>query len=300
MLWHPGASKMNSAVSKLSAFSAAFRRNLSREIEANRILRPRIEYAGNIVSSVLRRADSLRSHIPKPLSFIGNFYQPARTGTSEVLIHSANNGKDGLCTRTQRNQSILDTVMEKTFGIPQYYGGIRDAHILHRDRDGGKPTQVERLSRVLWLPKMIWKRLEGLFSRSRLYHDFAVLYKVENDLIPSILHELFRFDLSRGLATPEATESLKKLRRSIVDKARRNGMSSIELTLDDIRMTSTEKVYIKNLKKTIKATAEFVVKISGRRGSEIIRGKEHFGGVFEFIKNENSEWACNSFSFEQL
>lgn len=193
------------------------------------------------------------------------------------------------------NGATVDFIMEKTFDIPQYYGGLRsDPAEIQRPWDRSAVGVLCARARGL-VQGGLGGLASKLFGKSRVLHDYGVLRAVENRIVPRILTDLFDFK-ELGDVSMEALESLRKMRAGLVA----GGLQKVRIGLADLRQTKIEKVHVKNLRKTVKCVFEFTAEIRGRGMQGDVREERHFGGAMEFIRDDGGRLVANSFSYERL
>lgn len=243
---------MKNTLEKASQLTLAFLSNFSSEIEKNPDLKKNL--------SILK--DKLWGNPPTKL-----VYRSLQLADNLII-----NSLKSYCP-APRGSTAIDRFMEKTFYIPQYYGGIREFY-------------GNSFYNKLLLP---FSRLTDLV----VYKNFKVLRKIEDQDIPRIFKRLFNYEELENV-TKETEESLKQLANQIFDNEPE--WKKKEIILDDIRLVETESVKMKNLKKTIKCDFELSTVLTGIQNKKKRHLRRVFGCSFNFI-NEFGEWVASNFSF---
>lgn len=246
---------MGNMLEKAAQISQKFLTNFLSEIEKDPELKRGIERAKQ------RLIDNT------PLSSIYKGLQ-----LSDYLI--SNSLKD-YCS-DPRPGSAVDRFFEKTFDIPQYYGGIRDPNI--------RPL-LDKLSNSFF-------RLTRL-DRLPVFREYKVIKRLEDKAIPEIFKRLFNFKELESV-TKEAEETLKQLKETLIQSE--PGWIDKEITLEDVRMVETESIGVKNLKKTVKCTFEMTAVLSGYENGKKRNVRQSFDCSFDFV-DKGGEWVVSSFSF---
>lgn len=175
--------------------------------------------------------------------------------------------------------SSVDKFLERTFRIPQYYGGIREFT---------GPTLTER----------VVSPIRKLFPFDKIYglRDYKVLTHIEDQVVPEILKRVFSFEEMKD-TTEEADESLKQLRELIF--AAELDWNNKHITMEDLRSIETESVKVMNLKKTIKCNFELTTVLGGEHKGKERHLRQSFDCSIEFT-NEDGKWIASNFSFKRF
>ncbi|KAM0681187.1 hypothetical protein GINT2_000381 [Glugoides intestinalis] len=189
---------------------------------------------------------------------------------SDYLIKSASKDYCSGIRKTNR----LDKFLERSFSVPQYYGGVRD--------------DVSNMKIGVPFEK---------YFRNETVNEYKVLQKIENIQIPAIIKNLFEFKSIDDDVSAEAIESFKRLKTHILNQEAT--WSNRKITLEDLRLVETESISIKNLKKTIKVNFEMSAILSGYSKKQSRNLRQNFSCAIEFVK-ENNKWIASSFSFTAL
>jgi len=237
---------MKNTLEKIANLSRSFLANLYSEIEKDPGLKRSLAEAGKALSNTpvkpiyrsLQFADYLISRSLKD-------YCPA-----------------------PRVPSATDRFFERTFHIPQYYGGLRGRQ--------GTPL-ASRL-----LPQL------------PVVREYRAIEHIEDEVVPGILRGLFGFEELRG-TTKEAEETLRQLSETIF-KAEPE-WSEKEVEVEDVRLVETESVKVANLRKMIKCGFELAVILKGKHKGEVRHLRRVFECSVEFI-SEDGKWVASSFSFK--
>ena len=216
---------------------------------------------------------------------------------------------DGGAARGRRREGALyqatgdaavDQLMDRLFGIPQYYGGVRKSEQAAQAEQSGDVTKIGQTGWLCGLVRRIKQTVTGALGRLRVFHDHRVLNGIENATIPGLVRNLFAYG-ARGGATEEAWPQFTKLRSEVADRALAGGLSSVELILEDVRRCEILGIEMKNVKKVIKAAAECTVRAVGTDRAGESRGiTSNYGLTFEFVKGPDGSWVCNNFTYEGL
>lgn len=242
---------MKNTIEKIAGLALKFTENFKKEIERDLILKRDIKKINGVL--------------------FGN--QPVKKVYSALQYtdHLITNSLKDYCKKP-KNMNAIDRFFEKTFYIPQYYGGTRDFY-------GG----------VCNFP------IEKYINLNTL-KEYRIIQKIENEKIQNLFERLFDFKELKFVSA-EATESLKRFKNEILNQEKE--WSHRKIILDDIRLVETESILIKNLKKTIKTNFEISAILSGKYKNKMQYLKQSFSCSFEFVK-ENEEWVVHSFSFNKL
>ena len=190
---------------------------------------------------------------------------------TDFLIH--NSTKD-YC-KSISNPNYINKLIDRIYPISQYYGGVGD-------------TKVPSL----------WNKFIEPFSKYldySWYKDYKVLSKIENQEIPKIFKSLFS-TVKFEEVTLESEETLKQLKDYIYNQEE---WLEKEIILEDIRKVEVKRIFVKNLRKTIKFDLEFTVILQGIDRGKTKKLKQNFGSSIEFI-NENGKWIVSNFSYAHL
>lgn len=164
--------------------------------------------------------------------------------------------------------NFIDKLADKVFPISQYYGGIRDS---------------------------VFKSIAPPFEKYldfAWYKDFKVLKRLENEIIPEILKNLFKFENIENVGL-ESEETLKQLKSYILEQEE---WINKEITLEDVRRVESKRIFVKNLKKTVQCDCEFTVVLSGLKNNKKMNLRQHYGASFDFIKDDG-KWIATSFIY---
>lgn len=179
-------------------------------------------------------------------------------------------------TKEYPNKAIkpnkIDILIDRIITLPQYYGGNRDVNSVSLF-----DKICNSFDKYLSFP---W------------YKDYKIIKKIENEIIPKILKKFVLYEKMEN-TTLEVEESLKQLKNSIFSQ---EYWTEKEIVVEDIRKVEIKNIFVKNLKKTVRAELEFTVLLSGYDNDKKRNLKQHFGASIEFIK-ENGYWVASSFSF---
>lgn len=286
---------MKSAATKVTEVLKLFKDNFVREYESNPILQGEFHGLCRGVSSI---RDAARPILSGPIDACSGFYRGMQfadflLGRLFRSVFSCNS------QRASRRGSALDSFMEKTLQIPQFYGGIRDRSLDNQEGQATRAASETRTDRLGCKFKIPFgqgiQSLPQAWASSRVYHDFQVLSRIENETVPQIMLDLFGYRVLRNTAH-EAAESLKKMRSELLS----SGLKNTKISLVDVRQTGIEKVYVKNLKKLVKCRFEFTVEVGGYVDRKYDSHERHFSGIIEFVKDEAGDWVAGSFSHEAV
>jgi hypothetical protein len=277
---------MINLLEKAGDFTNKFLSNLHLKIEKDIYLKESLSRIENNISS-----QPILSKIYKNLQF------------SDFLIF--NFTKEHFKTRkfqgiSKEKDSCIDMAVDRIVKIPQYYGGVpNDSKIIN-----------SRLIDKLPALSFIWNKCIPMPIKTRLdssYKEFQVMKRLENEIIPEIFKNLFLFKKCE-FTSLESEETLKQLKNYILSQ---EDWKNKKIFLEDVRRVETKRIYVKNLKKTIKIDLELTVVLTGDsdesnamatgNGLIVRKGYEnnlrsHFCGSFDFV-NENGKWIAFSFAY---
>lgn len=260
---------MKSALERMSDVARTFKAHFRNEMLSNPAIAKEIEGITSKISA------------SSPARIFSKLYRSLQFG--DFLVSEIMEGCSMEHRHSETKQSVVDPFFARTLGVPQYYGGIRQI-----------PLRPSLLTRMLdWIA--------GLTGNGRIrdcIEDYKVLEQIQNEHVPNVLLELFRYGNLESIAFPEARESLKKLRTAILES--RPEWTDREVVLDDIRQVEVESVSVKSLQKTVRCAFEFSTLLKGRNNKRAgVMLKKHFSGVLEFVKDDGV-WKAASFTFSEF
>lgn len=290
---------MESVVTTFGKFARSFADNLQEEVRHSVVLQHNLSNAKYHSKYLLESIEPLSTRINHAF----------RKCTEHCRL---NKWKPG-APSTNNTANGTDLWLKKTFGIPQYYGGIWDEDTINRMQNKyirkppapqglptqtGKAPQLQSITDRLQTPAWYTKLYDSImpYRLSRLLNDYTILNSIENVLIPQIMADLFAFKPIRH-ASDEAASTLKKFRNSLIEP---RGLHDISLVLTDLRRTAISKIHIKNYKKSIQTTFEFSATIAGKRHGKQEFLEKHFSCRIEFNKNGDGLWVASSASCDAL
>ncbi len=272
---------MSFFISKFSDCFEVFKKNLIKEVEANvnmqRLLKKHKDDLLLVYNNVERPFSKILYPSYKTLQFGDFFFK-----NLFLKINKNYNLKNYTVPLSKHFRikpiKYVDDFLETNFFIDQYFGGLRNNYKLH------KKTEIFKI------PKFLEYFKSPIIKALRCYNDYKVLIDIENNLIPSILKDLFNYTEFKNV-TSEAIISLKQLRNEKIKK-----YEALQKELLDIRKTHIKSIDVKNFTKVIKSEFEFSILFkSGNK-----KKTQHYSGIMEFIKNSNNQWICNNFTYEKL
>lgn len=187
----------------------------------------------------------------------------------------------------------IDTFFEKTFDIPQYFGGIRDDYkIIKNNNKNIRFSGLGIISRLI--EKFNISKPENIINSIK---DYNVLGGFVDEIIPKIFINFFKFKDIRELASLETEKSLKNLKALILNL--KPEWSEKEVVLRDLRELSIDSIEVKNFKKTVTSSFEFSIILIGMNNNIRSSIVKNFNGMMEML-NIEGKWKASSFNFTEL